>query len=121
MKTLSLSRSNYASSTYGDVNSNPSRARPVKDKAYHHRLHPLGALDIDGLNVRKQPVLRTLLVVTLARNANAKSVRHTLDTLLPDLLVELGVETDVFGSLFPRQLVLTQFHNPSVPSSHQSP
>jgi hypothetical protein len=66
---------------------------------YHRGLETLGVLDVHSLDVRKQPVLRTLLVVTLARDTDAKSVGDTLDSLLPDLLVELGVETDILSSL----------------------
>lgn len=37
----------------------------------------------------------TLLVVTLSRDSDTQSVRNTLDTSLPDLLVQLGIETNV--------------------------
>jgi hypothetical protein len=36
-----------------------------------------------------------LLVVTLSRDSDTQSVWDTLDTSLPDLLVQLGVETNV--------------------------
>ena len=62
-------------------------------------LETLGVLDVDGLNVGVQLLLGALLVVTLARDADAQAVRDTLDTGLPHLLVELGVEADVLGAL----------------------
>lgn len=45
-------------------------------------------------------MLSTLLVVTLARDADPKAVGDTLDALLPDLLVELGINPDVLSALF---------------------
>lgn len=65
----------------------------------HSRDQALGVLDVDGLNVRKQPVLGALLVVTLARNADAEAVGNTLNALLPDLLVELRVDPDILSAL----------------------
>lgn len=59
----------------------------------------LGVLDVDGLDVRVQLLLRALLVVTLTRDADTETVWDTLDAGLPDLLVELGVEADVLGGL----------------------
>jgi hypothetical protein len=59
----------------------------------------LGVLDVDGLDVGVQTLLGTLLVVTLAGDANTETEGDTLDTGLPDLLVEGGVETDVLGTL----------------------
>jgi hypothetical protein len=59
----------------------------------------LGVLDVDGLDVGVQLLLGALLVVTLTRDADTETERNTLDTGLPDLLVELGVETDVLGAL----------------------
>lgn len=44
-------------------------------------------------------MLSTLLVVTLARDADPKAVGDTLD-VLPDLLVELGINPDVLSALF---------------------
>jgi len=75
-------------------------------------------LDIHGLDVRKQPVLGTLLVVTLARDADTESVRNTFDALPPDLLVELGVETHVLSALVcqrPSASLLNPFH-PAIPA-----
>lgn len=62
-------------------------------------MQTLGVLDVDGLDVGVETLLSTLLVVTLAGNADAQAERDTLDTGLPDLLVELGVEADVLGTL----------------------
>lgn len=59
----------------------------------------LGLLDVDGLDVRVELLLGALLVVTLTRDADAETEGNTLDTALPDLLVELGVKTDVLGAL----------------------
>jgi hypothetical protein len=59
----------------------------------------LGVLDVDSLDVGVQTLLGTLLVVTLAGDANTETEGDTLDTGLPDLLVEGGVETDVLGTL----------------------
>jgi hypothetical protein len=44
-------------------------------------------------------MLGALLVVTLTADADADAVWRSLDTLLPDFLVELRVEADVFSSL----------------------
>ena len=57
----------------------------------NNSLKTLCALNVDSLDVAVQLLLGTLLVVTLARDAHANSVRDTLDTRLPDLLVELRV------------------------------
>lgn len=62
-------------------------------------LHALGVLDVDGLYVAVELLFGTLLVVTSPGDADAKSVRNALDTLLPDLLVQLGVEADIGGAL----------------------
>ena len=62
-------------------------------------LETLGVLDVDGLDVGVKLLLGTLLVVTLTRDAHTKAERHTLDARLPNLLVELGVEADILGTL----------------------
>lgn len=62
-------------------------------------LETLGVLDVDGLDVGVELLLGALLVVTLARDADAKAERNTLNTTLPDLLVQLGVEADVASAL----------------------
>lgn len=59
----------------------------------------LGVLDVDGLDVGVELLLGALLVVTLARDADTEAERNALDTALPDLLVQLGVEADVAGAL----------------------
>lgn len=63
-------------------------------------METLGLLDVDGLDVRVELLLGALLVVTLTRDADAETEGNTLDTALPDLLVELGVKTDVLGALW---------------------
>ena len=62
-------------------------------------MQTLGVLDVDGLDVGVQTLLGTLLVVTLAGDADTETERNTLDTGLPDLLVQLGVEADILGAL----------------------
>jgi hypothetical protein len=59
----------------------------------------LGALDVDGLNMGVQTLLGTLLVVTLAGDADAETEGNALDASLPDLLVQGGVDTDILGAL----------------------
>lgn len=63
------------------------------------RVKTLGVLDIHGLNVAVQLLLGTLLIVTSSRNADTQSVGDTLDTVLPNLLVQSGVQTDIRGTL----------------------
>lgn len=62
-------------------------------------LETLGVLDVDGLDVGVELLLGALLVVTLTADADAETEWDTLDTALPDLLVQLGVEADVGGTL----------------------
>lgn len=62
-------------------------------------MQTLGVLDVDSLDVGVQTLLGTLLVVTLAGDADTEAEGDTLDTGFPDLLVELGVEADVLGAL----------------------
>lgn len=62
-------------------------------------LEALGVGDVDGLDVGVKLLLGVLLVVTLTRDADAETEGHTLDAALPDLLVQLGVEADVGGTL----------------------
>jgi hypothetical protein len=59
----------------------------------------LGVLHVDGLHVAVQLLLGALLVVSSSGDADAQSVGDALDTLLPDLLVKLGVDADVLGAL----------------------
>ena len=61
-------------------------------------LKTLGRGNIDSLDVREKLLLSTLLVVSLSRDADSDSVRNALDTTLPELLVQLGVESDIRGS-----------------------
>lgn len=63
-------------------------------------LETLGVLDVDGLDVAVQLLLGALLVVTPPRDADAQPEGAALDALLPDLLVQLGVDPDVGGALF---------------------
>lgn len=62
-------------------------------------LETLGVGDVDGLHVGVELLLGVLLVVTLTGDADAEAEGNALDTALPDLLVQLGVETDVGGTL----------------------
>lgn len=62
-------------------------------------METLGVLDVDGLDVGVETLLGVLLIVTLAGDANAETEGDTLDTGLPDLLVQLGVDTDILGAL----------------------
>ena len=62
-------------------------------------LETLGVLDVDGLDVGVELLLGALLIVTLARDADTEAEGNTLDTTLPDLLVQLGVEADVASAL----------------------
>lgn len=62
-------------------------------------METLGLLDVDGLDVGVELLLGTLLVVTLAGDADTEAERNALDTGFPDLLVQLGVEADIGGTL----------------------
>lgn len=62
-------------------------------------LETLGVLDVDGLDVGVELLFGALLVVTLTGDAYTQAEWHTLDTGLPDLLVQLRVETDVGSAL----------------------
>lgn len=66
-----------------------------------NRVQTLGVLDVDGLHVAVELLLGALFVVTPPGDADAEPVANTLDTLLPDLLVQLGVQADVRGALVP--------------------
>lgn len=59
----------------------------------------LGVLDVDGLDVAVELLLGAVLIVSSSGDADADSVWHALDTLLPHLLVQLGVEADIGGAL----------------------
>ena len=64
----------------------------------------LGVLDVDGLDVRVKLLLGILLVVAAAADAHAQAEGTALDALLPDLLVQLGVDPDVGGALLSRRV-----------------
>ena len=68
-------------------------------------METLGLLDVDSLDVRVQSLLGALLVVTLTGDADTHAEWNALDTGFPDLLVELGVQTDVLGALWKEKLV----------------
>ena len=63
-------------------------------------METLGVLDVDGLDVGVETLLGVLLVVTLAGDADTETEGDALDTGLPDLLVQLGVDADILGALF---------------------
>jgi hypothetical protein len=60
-------------------------------------------LDIDSLDVAVQLLLGALLVVSLPADAHTQSEWNAFDAALPDLLVQLRVETDVARSLPERE------------------
>lgn len=62
--------------------------------------HTLGALAVDCLDEAVKLLLGTLLVVTLAGDADAKAEWAALDAGLPDLLVQDWVDADIGGTLF---------------------
>jgi hypothetical protein len=62
-------------------------------------------LDIDSLDVAVQLLLGALLVVPLPADAHAQSEWNAFDATLPDLLVQLRVETDVACSLPERDML----------------
>ena len=59
----------------------------------------LGLLDVDSVDHGVELLLGVLLVVTLAGDANTQTEGNALDAGFPDLLVKLGVDTDVLGAL----------------------
>ena len=62
-------------------------------------METLGVLDVDGLDVGVELLLGAILIVTLTRDADTETERDALDTGLPDLLVQLGVKTNIRGTL----------------------
>lgn len=54
-------------------------------------LETLGVLDVHSLDVAVQLLLCALLIITLSRDTDTKSVWDTLDARFPHLLVELWV------------------------------
>lgn len=77
----------------------------------------LGVLDVDGLDVGVQLLRGVLLVVTSAGNADTESEGAALDTLLPDLLVQLGVDADILGSLLQNRMLAICVPFPSLQPS----
>ena len=73
---------------------------------HHGSRQSLRARHVHRLHVAVQLLLCAFLVISLPRDSNAQSVGHAFDTGLPDFLVQLGVEADVFGSLFEARLWL---------------
>ena len=65
----------------------------------NNRGKALGVLDVHRLHVAVQLLLGILLVISSSRDSDTKSERNALDTALPDLLVQLGVQADVGGAL----------------------
>lgn len=66
---------------------------------HHNSSQSLRVLHVHRLDVAVQLLFRTFLVISLSRYPHAKSVWHTLNTRLPDFLIELRVKADVLGSL----------------------
>ena len=64
------------------------------------RLETLGILNIDRLNVAVQFLFCIFFVISLSRDSDAESEWTTLDTSLPDLLVQLGIETNIGCALY---------------------
>src|SRR5689334_9846212 len=62
-------------------------------------LKTLGVLDVHGLDERVELLLGALLVVTLPADADTDAEGNALDAVFPDLLVQLGVEADIGGTL----------------------
>ena len=56
-------------------------------------------LDVDGLDVAVQSLLGVFLVVSLSADSDTESVWDTLDSLFPDLLVQLRVKANIFCAL----------------------
>lgn len=59
----------------------------------------LGVLNIHGLNVAVQLLLGILLIISSSRDPDTESEGNALDTTLPDLLVQLGIQADIVGAL----------------------
>lgn len=101
-------------------------------KEFHHlsilnqsSLQSLRILNIDGLDVAVQTLGSTLLVVTLSRDADTESVWNALDTCLPDLLVQLGIETNIGGALYflsaPASICQIPSSSPNIARSSMGP
>ncbi len=72
---------------------------------HHDRCQALWVGDIDRLHVAVELLFGAFLVVALSGDADAEFAGDTFDALVPDFLVELWVETDVFGVLMGRWVV----------------
>lgn len=70
---------------------------------HHNSSQSLWILNVHRLHVTVQLLLGTFLVISFPRYPHAQSVWHTFDARLPNLLIELRVEADVFSSLGVRQ------------------
>lgn len=81
-------------------------------------LQTLGVLDRNSLDIAVKLLLCALLIITLSRDAHTESVRNTLDTLLPDLLVQLRIEADVLGALSRYISISLTHHCPSNATYH---
>lgn len=77
---------------------------------HNDRGEAAGVLDVDGLDVGVELLLGVLLVVTAAGDADAQAVGDALDTLLPDSLVQLGVQADIGGAL-QKKVLVHMFHS----------
>ena len=68
---------------------------------HNDRLQALALLllHVHCLDIAVQLLLGTLLIVTLSRYPDAKSIWNALDARFPDLLVQLRVEAHIAGAL----------------------
>jgi len=86
---------------------------------HDRRLQALRVLDIDSLHIAVELLLGVLLVVSSPRDTDPDPVRAALDTRLPNLLVQLRIDSDVGGSLgdgFVSNETLATAPSPCVPS-----
>lgn len=65
----------------------------------NHRGETAGVLDVHGLHVAVQLLLGILLVISSPGNSHTESVGNALDATLPDLLIQLGIEAHIGGTL----------------------
>ena len=96
----------------------PSQAtRPIHSPSSilnKRSLQPLRIFHIHRLHIAIQLLLRILLIIPLSRDANSQSIRHALDPRLPNLLVQLWVESNIVSAL------LISFPTNQSPSHPQS-
>lgn len=64
----------------------------------HNGVQTLDGSNLNWLNVREELLSSVLLLVSSSRDSDTESEWNTLDTSLPDLLVELWVNSDVRGT-----------------------